>query len=177
MELSDLTRRCSACGVECDVCLVRQGDISEEVNRILLQLQSVPYHSNVVVREGRVTNFINALSDGLTGVAGVMADGVSGVLSDLAGVADGATNVVANVAEFGVNNVVAGVVVDRGSNERVDLVKIMIVLAVVCLLFSLIIFLCVLDDKYCLIPASCLLIAGIVCSTVAVVLKRRERRL
>lgn len=48
--------------------------------------------------------------------------------------------------------------------------------AAVCLLFSIIIFLCVLDDIYCLIPASCLLAVSISSCIALIALNRRGIR-
>lgn len=65
---------------------------------------------------------------------------------------------------------------DGEGGTRVDIVKILTIFAAVCIVFSAIIFLCVFDDVHCLIPASCLLVTGIVCSIIVTMLKRRANR-
>ncbi|WP_092483629.1 hypothetical protein [Candidatus Ichthyocystis hellenicum] len=197
IELCSFGSRCGDCGDDCDVCLVNHGDSSEPIS--LLQQSEVLCRDSVLVDSADYSSSAGSLTENnrLTELVGDPLTEPSDVIElieaspeDLAG-PEMAPTVYMGIgftpsSDFAAYSEIPVLGIRRritnGSNSNSSLgytetskgVLVLRIFATVCLLFSIIIFLCVLDDIYCLIPASCLLVAGIVSCIIAVVSKKRQ---
>ncbi|WP_092483625.1 hypothetical protein [Candidatus Ichthyocystis hellenicum] len=176
VELCDFEVRCSNCGDNCDICLIDCEDSSvlgalsfQELSRTCSQskLDAIkepdPLLEHRVYLESEMAHYgagfplpAESLSERDFPVAPLRVAGLG-------------SNFSLNIMET------RNCMPDLGNMEEDDTcVLVLKIVAAVCLLFSLIIFLCALDDMYCLIPASCLLGVGIIPSVVLIALKLKE---
>ncbi|WP_092483635.1 hypothetical protein [Candidatus Ichthyocystis hellenicum] len=159
-------RRCSYCSDSCDDCPAPKGDEESGLLQILFQTPTSSTGSLCCTDESG-----NNESD--SDVGHESCDNTNGLRSAPAFEEASAPRLVSPVDRGRVGRIVRQLTDSYVPDSVRKIIKIMIIVATVCLLCSIAIFLCALSDKYCLIPASCLLTIGVVCFTTAFVLKMR----